>query len=305
MRVSIAGLYRLAPFLLYSAKLSSAYFIHSSCEGKDIDRGKLVQAIESAFYFAVDALYDWDNGEVQDLKSWIFGSNVDKAKQFYVNIFSDNSIFSENKDPNALLTDKIVFFCTTDTLRVRDDPIKNNPKNKSGKLTLNTAVNIETYGDVIKQCVPESGVSGTKALTGRHESDGRSYIMFCSWYLQRMNVVKLSTAKALTSMLRHPLRTLDKGLDKIIPLDGDKTGMDTMSLLDQTILHEITHTEYAGHAEDIDGLNSYNWKNVIRLSAHENGWKNAESLAFFGLATNLTAQGYTITKEGDVKGPKK
>ncbi|OTA68455.1 hypothetical protein K449DRAFT_461308 [Hypoxylon sp. EC38] len=297
MRVSIA-----APFLLYSARLSSAYFIHSSCAGKHVDRDKLVQAIQSALWFAADALDDWDRAEVQNLKSWIFGSNADKAKQFYDNILSDPSAYRENTDPNLLLTDKIVFFCTTDTLKVQDDPIKNNPKNKSGKITLNTAVNIETYGDGIKDCKPTSGISGVKAFTARHQSDGRSYIMMCPWYLRKMEVVKVPIAKAFLSVFKDPLGALDKGLEKIIP-DGDKTAMDALSLLDQTVLHEITHTTYAGHSRDIDGGNSYDWKNVVRLSAHPDGWKNAESLAFFGLAANLTAQGRTITREGDVQGP--
>ncbi|KAI0137643.1 hypothetical protein F4776DRAFT_671034 [Hypoxylon sp. NC0597] len=296
MRVSIA---RLAPLLLYSAKLSSAYVLHSSCDGKNVNRNKLVHAIDRAIVYAADVEDEWDNPQVQNLKSWIFGSNADKARSFYQNILSDGDVVVQKSDSSTILTEKIVFFCSTDTLKVRDDPVKNNPKNKSGKITSNTAVNIQTYGDGIKDCEPTSGTSGVKAFTARHQSDGRSYIMICPWYLQKMEVVKVSTTKAILSAFKNPVRTLDKGLDRLIP-DGDKTIMDTIFLLEQTMLHEITHTTYAGHAEDIDGGNCYDWKNVIRLSGDENSWKNAESLAFFGLAVNMTSQGYTITQDGDM-----
>ncbi|KAI1381031.1 hypothetical protein F4677DRAFT_441364 [Hypoxylon crocopeplum] len=244
---------------------------------------------------ATAAYQDWDKQEVQDLKSWIFGSSADQARQFFWNIFrdaQDATIFESQTE------DSILFFCNTDTLEVTDD--ENNPKNPSGKKTWNNAANMGAYGDGIKDCEPTSGISGNKAYTANF--DGRSYIMLCPWYLEKMKVVKVPTQQKFSSFFKNPLRALDKGLDKIIP-DRDMTPMDAMSLLEQTLLHEVTHTLYAGHSLDIDKLNSYDWKNVVRLSSNPDAYKNAESLAFFGLGVTLIEQGYGISQDGNLKKP--
>ncbi|KAI4861724.1 hypothetical protein F4820DRAFT_464439 [Hypoxylon rubiginosum] len=292
MHFSIAGTCRFTALVLYSAQLSSAYWLHSSCEGKHIDKDKLSGAISNAMNMAAEASQDWDKNEVQDLKTWIFGSTAEQARQFVDNIYSNGGdpTFSRQNSP-----DKINFFCDLDELEVTDD--LNNPNNPSGKKTHNKAVNMRAYGDGVKDCESTDGISGIKGYTANFE--GRSYIVLCPWYLDRMNVVKVPTSSKFLSAIKNPMRALDKALDSIPDFSGKS--MDTMFLLDQTILHEITHTTYAGHSRDIDGGNSYTWENVIRLSSNPNAWKNAESLAFFGLGVDLIRKGYTIQKSGNVK----
>ncbi|KAI0836641.1 hypothetical protein F5Y06DRAFT_305092 [Hypoxylon sp. FL0890] len=301
MRLPITSLCRLAPLLLYSAKLSSAFMVHSSCNGKDFDRAKLVQAIEDAFLYAADAVDYWDNNEAQDLKSWLFGSSAAGAKKFFDNLISDASVTVENQDSNAdIATEKVVFFCSTDVLKTEKDPVENNPNNPSGSpIITNTVVNIRAYGDP-KDCEPKFLADGVKAFTARQ--NGRSYIMICPWYLEQMKVGKVPTAKGFKALLKSSVRALDKGLDKIIP-DAAMTGMDTMALLEQTMLHELTHTAYGGGAADIASLDSYGWENVRKLSSNPNAYKNAESLAFFGLGANLMRgpPSYVISENGDIK----
>ncbi|KAI1407399.1 hypothetical protein F5Y13DRAFT_206438 [Hypoxylon sp. FL1857] len=309
MRVSIASLYQLAPLLLYSTKLSSAYLVHDSCHGKNFKRGVLVEAIESAFTWAGAADSDWDTSQdIVNLKSWLFGqsSDAEKAKSFFDNLITADAL--ETLDQSKAAQEKIVFFCDPNVLKVEDDP--NNPKNPSGKISRNAVANIDTFGDGIKDCEPTSGVSGIKAYTAREPKSNpqadirtlRSYIMICPWYLQKMGVAPVPTAKGFSNLLKSSVRKIDIALDKIMP-DGDKTGMDLIALLDHTILHELTHTNLAGNAEDLDGLNSYGWKNVRKLSARTDAYRNAESLAFFGLAVNRTQEGWQISENGNVKQP--
>ncbi|XXH03993.1 hypothetical protein Hte_010402 [Hypoxylon texense] len=294
MHFSIASTCRFTALVLCSAQLSSAYWLHSSCEGKHIDKDKLSGAISNAFNMAKEAYEDFDNSNVQELKTWIFGSNGEQTWSFFNRIYGNgrDPTFSRQNSP-----DKINFFCDLDELEVTDDP--NNPNNRSGKKTYNKAVNMRAYGDGVKDCESTDGISGIKGYTANFE--GRSYIVLCPWYLEKMNVAKVPTSSKFLSAIKNPMKALDKALDKI-PDFGGKS-MDTMFLLDQTILHEITHTTYAGHSKDIDVLNSYTWENVIRLSSNPDGWKNAESLAFFGLGVDLIRKGYTIQKSGNVKGP--
>lgn len=83
MHFSIAGTCRFTALVLYSAQLSSAYWLHSSCEGKHIDKDKLSGAISNAMNMAAEASQDWDKNEVQDLKTWIFGSTAEQARRKY------------------------------------------------------------------------------------------------------------------------------------------------------------------------------------------------------------------------------
>lgn len=48
--------------------------------------------------------------------------------------------------------------------------------------------------------------------------------------------------------------------------------------------------------EDVDGDNSYKWKNVVRLGAADVGaaLKNADNLAYAGVAAMLVSRGYTV-----------
>ncbi|KAI1778075.1 hypothetical protein F4818DRAFT_438251 [Hypoxylon cercidicola] len=291
MHLSMASICRFTTLALYSAQLSSAYWLDSSCEGKNIDKNKLVGAINNAMGMAARASQDWDKDEVRDLKTIIFGSAAEQARQFF------DRIYGNGQDPTFTQQneqDKINFFCDVDALEVTDDP---NPNNKSGKKTYNKVVKMRAYGDGVKDCESTDGVSGLKGYTANFQ--GRSYIVLCPWFLEKMNVVKVPTSEKIISAIKNPFRAVNKGIDSLPDFSGNS--MDTMYLLDQTILHEITHTLYAGYAKDVAGGNSYEWKNVRTLSKGSTGWQNAESLAFFGLGVDLIRQGYTVQENGNIK----
>ncbi|TVY25613.1 hypothetical protein LHYA1_G006319 [Lachnellula hyalina] len=62
--------------------------------------------------------------------------------------------------------------------------------------------------------------------------------------------------------------------------------MDFLSTFDFTLLHELTHAISKGATVDADGSNSYGWNNAY-VVAEDDGTRNAENYAFFGLASRM------------------
>ncbi|KAL7622784.1 hypothetical protein AAE478_006463 [Parahypoxylon ruwenzoriense] len=233
---------------------------------------------------AANADAKFDEPEARDLKSWVFGSTASQAREFYRKIgsFKQSNVY-----------DNLIFLCDTSQMVVTDVPVTS--KNPSGKRTDLKDYEIPAYGDVAAKCEAKTGVKGQ---TGNYE--GATYILLCPWFLEKTNVLKYPTFNSIKSMFGKPLETFDKIIDKVIP-DFDLPAIDLFYSLDQTILHELTHTDAAGHSKDIEGGNSYQWNNVHRISTTSNAWNNAESIAYFAMGVRLIDEGYKISEAGGVK----
>ncbi|CAK1366980.1 unnamed protein product [Cercospora beticola] len=169
-----------------------------------------------------------------------------------------------------------------------------------------------TWVDTVSQVIPIGGKECTAKdfttmaytmVPGRAVFENHpSQITICPWLFQWARQRKYKKyadmqggiAKAWTK------RTLQATLRAL----GREDGIDKMRLLDQTILHELTHTLVGGRSLDVKvaGLlgseKSYGWKNCLALAKNggmhpeddklpRTALDNADSLALFGLAVKL------------------
>ncbi|KAF2491698.1 hypothetical protein BU16DRAFT_594765 [Lophium mytilinum] len=71
--------------------------------------------------------------------------------------------------------------------------------------------------------------------------------------------------------------------------------IDLMSLFEKTLVHELTHTQAGGDKDDVEGFDSYGWKNCRRIAQYpedkvvEEGQatNNADTFALFASAISL------------------
>ncbi|KAI1139636.1 hypothetical protein F5Y05DRAFT_424558 [Hypoxylon sp. FL0543] len=281
----IASLCRLIPLLLYSAKLSSAYFIHESCT-EEVYGGKVVKAIQTAIQWAADADTQWDDNDdvdIKNLKKWVFGKDPNKlatARSFFTNI---RALTQTNVE-----TDDLWFLCTSEYQFVATD---DSPDNPSGVITINTLMGGPfAPGDGNKLC-DKNQDNPAMAYTGVSRFRRSSYILFCDWYLDLLKGDDIMSTEVLLEKLDGDG---DKGALTAQRNPNDfPSPMDYFAMFETTALHELTHTHKAGGSADVDGVDSYGWANVRRLAA-TNGYMNADSLAFFGLGVRLINEGYQL-----------
>lgn len=87
-----------------------------------------------------------------------------------------------------------------------------------------------------------------------------------------------------------------------------KTQMDVFSLLEVTMLHELTHTKIPGFAIDPPGwwgpeaTDTGGW-NIARANVSPNGWKSAENLAMAASAAYVISQGGKVNEDGSIVVP--
>ncbi|KAF2177385.1 hypothetical protein K469DRAFT_809349 [Zopfia rhizophila CBS 207.26] len=296
------------PSCIYTAlviltTLSNAYYIdQNSCSPSKFGLDKLQNAFELAFSYARVITQNKDkfedNTRVKDVTNWILGENAkidsegmnkwDLARLYLTNL---NSVEKRSDTP-----DDVRIYYDTSRLEVTDLP-------SGAKKTHDKINNLSNLGDGIADCNEKTGI---KAWTGSEPArHAFSTIQICPWYLKEMMIAKVGTFSAFKT---KGLRLLDKGLDRLIPIDSP-AGIDYIALFEVTMLHELTHTKIAGGiygeggSKDIDGLgNSYQWKNIRRLSQGEDSWENADSLAYWAFAVKMILEdGVTITENGDVE----
>ncbi|KAI0006479.1 hypothetical protein F4779DRAFT_596372 [Xylariaceae sp. FL0662B] len=211
----------------------------------------------------------------------------------------------QTTDPGSIIS----FYCDPSILVVTDDKPGNEKDNPSKRVTVNPIAGIRSYGDGIAMCAgPLPSSPGVRTRVFTTSGSGRSYIMFCPWYLEKMGKMKVPRLKKLLTLLKNPKYILNQGLAKFIPSRRPppappEPAIDTLASIEKTILHELTHTRYAGRSDDIDGVESYRWANIRRLSTRDDAYNNADSLAYFGLCASLIREGWKITEDGDARRP--
>ena len=163
------------------------------------------------------------------------------------------------------------------------------------------------YDQLWRDCRTGSGEEFVYAVTTASDKKGTgipSVITLCEQYLkQQMGGKYKATAKLEVSTWQ---RIKDLPKKKATSKDWPKTPIDVVALLDIVLLHELTHTRIA-LVDDIA------YPSVLTCSYDSSGpgWKecvkvkdprNAESLAFFGLAAWMLGQDPPkyVSEEGDI-----
>ncbi|KAK2811230.1 hypothetical protein FQN50_002327 [Emmonsiellopsis sp. PD_5] len=72
-------------------------------------------------------------------------------------------------------------------------------------------------------------------------------------------------------------------------------------LMDTVLIHEMTHTSFAGNLDDVKANGGpYRWKNILTKTP-EDSIKNADSVAYFALgARMIRTQGYKPNRDGSL-----
>ncbi|KAI1410408.1 hypothetical protein F5Y13DRAFT_192269 [Hypoxylon sp. FL1857] len=248
----------------------------------------LVGAIGNAMDLAKGAYEDWNKPEVKDLKEWIFGTDPNNLTYAY-NRYSEINQQIQDKETaqkRKWERSRYLFFCDLSEMEIKDNE---DPTGKVTKVTTNKLLGTTTLGNATEDCDGD--------MLAYTDQGPPSSIVFCPKYLDKMKSQFYPTVVgAIKQILSVPPDLAELGF-KIT-----KTPMDYFSLLESTILHEMTHTAFGGYTRDVDGQDSYGWENVIRLA--NEGWDNAESLAFFPIGVRLIREGFGIQKDGKVTLPK-
>ncbi|KAJ5172553.1 hypothetical protein N7492_005146 [Penicillium capsulatum] len=289
-------------YLLGFLSLVNGFVIDKSC--KEVE-GQISKAAELAFKrasIAHDALAKSPlDGDIQDLAKLLFSpSTFGKAKGYHPTYVYGGIGSMAFELPSGLTPPKqdVTIFCTYDHLKkekvkVKDD--KGNEVEKEAWVDKGQTPEYKFFADKLEECnLPNGGASNTMALTLKQALDPkrpasqerRAFIQLCPWYLNKLTGSKFPHSGKIDFWGK-----IGSALDKVV---DTKTEMDTLALLEHTLLHEFSHTPLGGRTEDYE----YEWKPCTGLG--DKGYNNADSIAFFAQGVELIRKGLIPQKNGKI-----
>ncbi|TVY42216.1 hypothetical protein LSUB1_G003911 [Lachnellula subtilissima] len=128
-----------------------------------------------------------------------------------------------------------------------------------------------------------------------------STMQLCPGFLAEMNLHESNTLKGQGS----PAALAMNWAKYIYDPESGSRAMDFLSTFDFTLFHEMTHAISKGAPIDTDGSKSYGWNNAYVI-AEDDGTRNAENYAFFGLGGRMInpkngAQAQRPTEDGSIE----
>lgn len=137
-------------------------------------------------------------------------------------------------------------------------------------------------------------------VTGLSTSARDNHVMqvqICAWYAKFMAKSQYKTGGRFT--LYRLASKIGVWGATVFPKTGI-TVMDSLSLLDNTLLHELTHTRAGGGTVDVGGPNTaYGWKSISANMV--GGSNNADSIAYFCLGCMLINDGSAPQQDGTLR----
>lgn len=169
------------------------------------------------------------------------------------------------------------------------------------------------YSEIWQSCITGTGNLIVDAFTAYHDKKAPvqnpktgktpTVITLCPVYLQKLGHSQFKTSAKLTLFEK-----LDRAASNIFdPISNlGRTQIDTVSLLDKCLLHELTHTRPAGLPDPTslykvittEDIGDFGWNGCIKAANP----LNADSLAYFGLGVSLLKKSPPeyISKDGKI-----